>query len=202
MRLTRCLGVHSNAGSSRLTGAPTWSDPGGAGHTKARGLTRSLDNTKEGLMPHSTIFDATPTTGVTSILRSSEVWAPTPYDDYEVSSLGNVKRVSTGRVLKPFRSGRTGHLKVDLRGHRKAVHQLVAAAFIGPRPPGTEVCHNDNNPANNAVENLRYDTRSANVLDLRAIRTHCPHGHEYTEANSYINPLGWRSCRECKKRYR
>lgn len=47
----------------------------------------------------------------------------------------------------------------------KTVHSLVAEAFIGPRPAGADVCHNNGNRLDNRPENLRYDTRSANHLD-------------------------------------
>lgn len=30
-----------------------------------------------------------------------------------------------------------------------------------------------------------------------ALRTHCVHGHEYTDANTYVNRRGHRSCRTC-----
>lgn len=46
-----------------------------------------------------------------------------------------------------------------------AVHRLVAAAFLGPKPEGTEVCHNNGDPTDCRVENLRYDTRSGNQRD-------------------------------------
>ena len=47
----------------------------------------------------------------------------------------------------------------------KNVHILIAEAFLGPRPEGLEVCHNDGNRNNNRPDNLRYDTRSSNNLD-------------------------------------
>lgn len=28
-------------------------------------------------------------------------------------------------------------------------------------------------------------------------KTHCPHGHEYSESNTSISPDGWRSCKIC-----
>lgn len=52
------------------------------------------------------------------------------------------------------------------------VHQAVLLAWIGPRPDGMEACHNDGNHKNNTVENLRWDTRSANRLDAIKHGTH------------------------------
>lgn len=44
-------------------------------------------------------------------------------------------------------------------------HVLIAHAFIGPRPRGLFVCHNDGNALNNKIDNLRYDTPKSNCLD-------------------------------------
>lgn len=38
-------------------------------------------------------------------------------------------------------------------------------AFVGPKPLGLEVCHNNSNPHDNSLKNLRYDTRSGNFSD-------------------------------------
>jgi len=71
---------------------------------------------------------------------------------------------------------------------------------------GKDVCHTCDvrlccNPAH-----LFIGTRSDNVADCvakgrysngRAERTHCPAGHEYTEANTYIHN-GKRTCLTCK----
>jgi 5-methylcytosine-specific restriction endonuclease McrA len=32
------------------------------------------------------------------------------------------------------------------------------------------------------------------------VRTHCPHGHEYDDINTYITPKGVKVCRECRRR--
>lgn len=100
---------------------------------------------------------------------------------YEVSNTGRVRSVA--RTI-PFADGRFrfypsktrathpdgfGYLKVTLKrkgvDQRVLVHQAVAAAWIGPRPPGLEVCHGDGDKINNRLENLRYDTRAANYAD-------------------------------------
>ena len=109
---------------------------------------------------------------------------------YEVSNLGQVRSLDRvngrgfnifGKVLEPNPDVK-GYLGVGLySGHRasrrrRLIHQLVAEAFIGPRPDGYDVCHNDGNNQNNKPENLRYDTRSANILD--AVR----HGTQYTSS--------------------
>lgn len=46
-----------------------------------------------------------------------------------------------------------------------AVHVLMMEAFVGPRPPGHYVCHNNGDPADNRLENLRYDTPKGNSAD-------------------------------------
>ncbi len=45
-------------------------------------------------------------------------------------------------------------------------HRVVLEAFVGPAPEGTEGCHApDPTRSNNALGNLRWDTRSANGFD-------------------------------------
>ena len=56
---------------------------------------------------------------------------------------------------------KSGRKNVNLR----TVSSLVAAAFIGPRPPGLGVLHGDDDPYNNNVSNLRYGTQAENNED-------------------------------------
>lgn len=151
----------------------------------------------------------------------SEKWRPIPgWDEfYEVSGLGRVRtierrawcprgagfwRTVPAKVLKPLPA--RGYYRVALcrdgRREWRLVHHLVLLAFVGPRPDGLEACHYDDDPANNNLGNLRWDTRSANHLDRtrnggnpNALKTHCPQGH--TLADAYINPNGSRKCRPC-----
>jgi len=66
-----------------------------------------------------------------------------------------------------------GYTAFILRGDngkptRRTAHRLVALAFL-ENPKGlTDVAHNDGNPGNNHVSNLRWSTHRDNQLDMRA----------------------------------
>lgn len=148
-------------------------------------------------------------------------WRPVPgWEYYEVSDEGEVRsldRVVTkkdgsqqfykGKRLRS-RSTPTGHryvqLSKDSRPIGVAVHRLVMEAFVGPAPEGNEVCHNDGDPANNRLENLRYDTHSENAFDAvqhgvhpQARKTHCKHGHEFNATNTRTRMWKGRLHRQC-----
>lgn len=86
------------------------------------------------------------------------------------------------RLVKPrpwsSKCPRSRHLRVELvhmRIKKKyAVHRLVLEAFVGPCPDGMEGCHDpDPNPSNNAISNLRWDTKKANQADRVRHGTDC-----------------------------
>ena len=93
------------------------------------------------------------------------------YDNYEVSSLGRIRNIKTGRVLKPVRRGR--YLAVNLcdQGWMKTINinRLVASAFLGgpPDEKTNHAAHWDGDPHNNRVENLRWATCLENTDDRR-----------------------------------
>jgi hypothetical protein len=79
--------------------------------------------------------------------------------------MGNsTKRRAIPKILKQSRDT-YGYLMLELGGKPQRMHVLVAHAFIGPRPDGLDVCHNDGDRANNQPSNLRYDTRKGNLAD-------------------------------------
>ena len=124
------------------------------------------------------------------VKTSEEVWMPVPgYEGFcEASSLGRVRslprlsisRRDTGPVARKL-LGKVlsqtvdrgafayGRLQVKLVGPCGAktclVHRVVASAFFGPCPDGMQVAHNDGNPANNRISNLRYATPLENTRD-------------------------------------
>lgn len=152
-----------------------------------------------------------------------ESWKPVVgYEGiYEVSDLGRIRSLarldSRGRrrsaKIRALSRQKSGHLTVGLcrSGAKKSagVHRLVLEAFVGPCPPGMEACHWNDIPDDNRLENLRWDTRSANAADSvrngthsQSRVTHCPRGHEYTDENTYRYPAGNRACKECRREYR
>ena len=86
--------------------------------------------------------------------------------DYEVSSLGNVRRLSTQHTKSPtLRSD--GKLSVNLNegphSRVKLVHSLVAESFIRPRKSHEMVRFHDGDPQNCRLENLYYASRASVV---------------------------------------
>lgn len=133
---------------------------------------------------------------------------------YQVSNCGNVRRAQRGyqgrakaKVLAASVNS-SGYPLVLLyqRGVRKVslVHRLVAEAFLGPAPNGAVVCHNNGNPSDNRVENLRWGTQSDNISDSVKHGTHrntrkveCLRGHPLSGENLYLRANGRRECRTC-----
>lgn len=91
--------------------------------------------------------------------------AITDYPNYEVSDAGEVRNVSTGKVLKTWLCD--GYHKVMLCPGKKnmKVHRLVALHFI--ENPDNKPCvdHIDRDKTNNHVSNLRWATNSENGLN-------------------------------------
>lgn len=119
----------------------------------------------------------------------SEIWLPVVgYEGiYEVSSQGRIKslsrpsnsgnggiRIIRERILKPCvngldASGNITRMAVSLykedRMKVRRIHRLVLEAFVGPRPDDMDACHWDDDPTNNRLINLRWDTRKENGSD-------------------------------------
>ncbi len=92
------------------------------------------------------------------------------FENYVVLREGEIFSTMMGRSLKS-RPGKGGYHQVALyrdgQKHWFMVHRLVLEAFVGPCPEGMEGCHNNGNPADNRLSNLRWDTRPNNHADKR-----------------------------------
>lgn len=155
----------------------------------------------------------------------NEAWLPVVgfEEIYEVSSEGRVRRL---RAAQGTRAGFDLSPIVDNKGYRifnlhnrgsrirAKAHRLVLEAFAGPAN-GLFGLHADDDPANNSLSNLRWGTPKENMADRKrnggewfvgtnawSTRTHCSHGHEYTEENTHHQRRGdrtFRRCRECRR---
>jgi hypothetical protein len=97
-----------------------------------------------------------------------EEWRSVPLSkDYEVSSLGRVRRLGKPLKLQLSHQGRpiVYISYLDAPRRNRAVHSLVMECFVGPRPAGKVIAHKDGDKANNRLSNLRYCTQAENRAD-------------------------------------
>jgi hypothetical protein len=59
------------------------------------------------------------------------------------------------------------------------IHQIVAKAFLGPRPTGMQVAHNNCNHRDNRLSNLRYATPAENQADSRHLQRRAKIGNAH-----------------------
>lgn len=118
-------------------------------------------------------------------LIEGEEWRPIKNleDCYEASNMGRIRSIDRhmpfsdgrlrfykGKIMKP-RFGSGGYALVSLYGREgirhERVHVLILETFRGDRPSRQhDGCHNDGNPANNRLDNLRWDTIDENLKDV------------------------------------
>jgi hypothetical protein len=113
-----------------------------------------------------------------------ELWKPVPeYEGlYEASTFGQIRsldrtvytkggqaRKIKGKILKPQRAVDDPRLHISLCKNYTVtvirIHIVIAQTFLGARPEGMHICHNDGDCTNNRLANLRYDTPSGNEKD-------------------------------------
>ena len=158
--------------------------------------------------------------------NTPEEWRPVVgYEGhYEVSDHGRVRSLDRtvphsgygqiklrGKVRKQVPS-KSGHLVVclNMEGVKRfvQVHRAVLLAFVGPPPEGSICCHNDGDPSNNRLSNLRWGDFSANQFDAvdhghhhQTKKDRCPRGHRYVPENIMPSAAkkGHRSCLACNR---
>lgn len=87
--------------------------------------------------------------------------------------------------------------------HEVFVHRLAWELWRGPIPVGLTIDHLCRNPACANPRHLepvtvRENTLRGDTIPARnAAKTHCIHGHEFTEENTRIDSMGKRVCRAC-----
>jgi hypothetical protein len=97
-----------------------------------------------------------------------------------------------------------GYGHIDVNGQRQYTHRLSYELHVGPIPDGLVIDHLCRNRACLNPHHLEPVTQGENTRrGERAQRTHCPQGHPYDEANTYVkrrvNGAAHRNCRECSR---
>ena len=89
------------------------------------------------------------------------------FEKYEVSNLGKVRNIKSGRMLKPHLN-HNGYLKHHLYRHDKQkelfLHRILATAFIDNPGKKPQVNHIDENKLNNDLSNLEWCTVRENLI--------------------------------------
>lgn len=75
------------------------------------------------------------------------------HPNYEVSTMGQVRNIKTGKLLNPYDDGK-GYLRVKIDGRCERLHILVAVAFI-PNP--------ENKPIVNHKRGKKHDCRASQL---------------------------------------
>lgn len=102
---------------------------------------------------------------------------------------------------------RQGYGSIKWRGRTRIAHRIVYQLLVGPVPAGLvtdHLCRNTCcvNPAHlepvTPRENLVRGDAPQMARERQLSKTHCPHGHEYTDENTrHYN--GKRFCRACDR---
>jgi len=114
---------------------------------------------------------------------------------YQVSNFGRVRWKA--RICSPVPDTK-GYLRVtihvDGKSRKYAISNLVAEAFVGPRPAGQVIRHKDGDNTNNKPFNLVYGTGQQNEADKAEHGTKAigvSHGaHKLTEEQ--VTKIRWR----------
>jgi len=135
---------------------------------------------------------------ISADLLRPELWLPVPEfeDVYEVSNHGRVRNIATGHVLRAAKNRGYHHVALCRGGEHRTtyIHVLVLRAFCGAPPfAGAYACHNDGNPGNNHLTNLRWGTAKDNARD-RARHGNQPFGTGVRRAK--LNEQAVRDMRE------
>jgi hypothetical protein len=111
---------------------------------------------------------------------------------------------ASGGSAPPHRYG-----VAQLDGKLRLVHRWIYDTFVAPVDRDTgrgrskdHVHHVCETPMCVNPAHLELMTVQEHIGQWHRDKTHCPQGHEYSGANLYIKPEGWRVCRACQRERR
>jgi len=92
-----------------------------------------------------------------------------------------------------------------LSGEREYVHRHLYEAKYDESLEGRDAHHMCGNRWCANPDHIEPMDRVDHIIEhgsvvaaLQRAKTHCPFGHPYDEANTYVNPKGSRECRTCR----
>lgn len=107
-----------------------------------------------------------------------EVWKDVPsFPGYQCSNLGRVRSFkgqgrsgiqSTPHMLRPGDRPNGYRFVVLMKNgtrNNRSLHNLVMLTFVGPKPRGLEIAHNNGDKRDNRLSNLRYCHKHENEYD-------------------------------------
>ncbi len=87
------------------------------------------------------------------------------HSHYEVSSMGKVRNILTGKLLTPYDDGK-GYMRVKIDGKCLRLHILVATAFIPNAEHKPTVNHIHGNKKDNRASQLEWATYSEQITHV------------------------------------
>ena len=110
------------------------------------------------------------------------------------------------KSLTPLRYGQIWlGSRADGTRRKSLAHRAVYEEYVGPIPEGLPLDHLCRNPPCVNPAHLEPVTQRVNILrgstlaSVNAAKTHCPQGHQYTAANTYVAKSRKRYCRACRR---
>lgn len=101
---------------------------------------------------------------------------------------------------------RHGYGKFNIKPYQVSAHRIAYQLHVGPIPDGHDIDHLCRirrcvNPAHlDTVTRRENIMRSPIALSaVNAVKTACIKGHPFDQANTYIDPAGYRHCRACSR---
>ena len=102
-----------------------------------------------------------------------------------------------------------GYGKMSVNSIDTRAHRISFQLFVDLIPEGMLICHTCDNRLCVNPSHLFLGTQKDNMVDMRnkkrdrsSKKTHCPSGHEYNTANTYLYTNGYRACVTCRKNWR
>ena len=127
------------------------------------------------------MFLEKPKNGVKSLFGLQDIYKttfrriPSLHELYEVNANGTIFRNALTKkpltIRVDMHHSKKGYKAVficlDKKVRRIMIHNVVAECWLGPKPKGLEIDHEDRNSLNNTYTNLRYVTKSENMKNRK-----------------------------------